>query len=54
MLNKAGLRQALAKYLSSQQLDALDVRRVLLVRHFDHQIESRGEAAVLYDLPPRR
>ena len=54
VLNKAGLRQALAKYLSSQQLDALDVRRVLLVRHFDHQIESRGEAAVLYDLPPRR
>jgi hypothetical protein len=54
LLNKAGLRQALAKYLSSQQLDALDVRRVLLLRHFDYQIESRGEAAVLYDLPPRR
>jgi hypothetical protein len=54
VLNKEGLRQALARYLSSQQLDALDVRRVLLLRHFDHQIESRGEADVLYDLPPRR
>jgi len=53
-LNKALLQQALTRYLSSQQLDALDARRALLVRHFDHLIESRGEAVVLYDLPPRR
>ena len=53
-LNKELLQQALKRYLSSQQLDALEVRRALLVRHFDHQIASKGEAAVLYDLPPRR
>lgn len=53
-LNRERLQQALQGYLSSQQLDALEVRRALLVRHFDHQIGSRGEAVVLYDLPPRR
>ena len=53
-LNKELLGQALKRYLSSQQLDALEVRRALLVRHFDRQIESKGEADVLYDLPPRR
>ena len=53
-LNKELLQQALTRYLSSQQLDALEARRALLVGHFDHQIESKGEAVVLYDLPPRR
>ena len=53
-LNKEMLQQALKNYLSSQQLDALDVRRALLVTYFDQRIESRGEADVLYDLPPRR
>jgi hypothetical protein len=53
-LNKELLQQALGRYLSSRQLDALEVRRALLVSHFDHQIESKGDAAVLYDLPPRR
>ena len=40
-LNRARLQQTLERYLSSQQLDALEVRRTLLVRHFDHQIESQ-------------
>lgn len=53
-LNREQLQQTLQKYLSSQQLDALEVRRALLVRHFDYQIESHGEGVVLYDLPPRR
>jgi hypothetical protein len=53
-LSKERLQQALGRYLSSQQLDALEVRRLLLVKHFAHQIESRGEPDVLYDLPPRR
>ena len=53
-LNRPRLQQALGRYLSSQQLDALEVRRTLLVKHFDGQIESRGEGVVLYDLPPRR
>lgn len=53
-LNRPRLQEVLGSYLSSQQLDALDVRRALLVKHFDHQIERRGESVVLYDLPPRR
>ena len=53
-LNRRRLQQGLERYLSSQQLDALEVRRTLLVKHFDGQIESRGEGVVLYDLPPRR
>jgi hypothetical protein len=35
-------------------LDALEVRRVLLVKHFDRRIKSKGEVDVLYDLPSRR
>jgi hypothetical protein len=53
-LNKELLHQALGRYLSAEQLDALEIRRVLLVRHFDHQIQQKGEAGVLFDLPPRR
>ena len=43
----------LASYQGPEQLDALDVRRELLVKYFDEQIARRGDAAVLYDLPPR-
>ncbi len=52
-LNRDQLQQALGKYLSSQQVESLDVRRAELVRRFDDQIASKGDAAVLYDLPPR-
>ena len=53
-LNREQLQQTLHRYLSPQQLDALEIRRALLVKHFDHLIERKGEPAVLYDLPPRR
>jgi len=53
-LNHDQLVQALRRYLSIQQLDALEARRALLVKHFDGEVARRGEAAVLYDLPPRR
>ena len=53
-LNRPRLQQTLDRYLSSPQLDALEARRALLVRHFDQLIGTRGESAVLYDLPPRR
>jgi hypothetical protein len=53
-LNRKRFEQTLGRYLSAQQLDALDVRRASLVRHFDRQIARHGEAAVLYDLAPRR
>jgi hypothetical protein len=53
-LNGPRLQLTLGRYLSSQQVDALEVRRALLVRHFDDQIRSRGESVVLYDLPLRQ
>lgn len=53
-LNKGVFEQKLAKYLSPEQLDALEARRALLVKHFDEQIGRRGEGAVLYDLPTLR
>lgn len=54
LLNRELLRRTVGKYLTSQQLDALEVRRELLVKRFDEQIVRKGEAAVLYDLPPRQ
>jgi hypothetical protein len=53
-LNRPLLQQTLERHLSSQQLDALEVRRTLLVKHFDDQIQRYGQGVVLYDLPPRR
>jgi hypothetical protein len=53
-MTRESLRQALRKYLTAQQLDALEFRRMLLVKHFDRQIAIRSEADVLYDLAPRR
>jgi hypothetical protein len=52
-LNREVMKQKLGKYLASEQLDALEARRELLVKHFDEQIALKGENAVLYDLPPR-
>jgi hypothetical protein len=53
-LNREQLQETLGKYLSMEQLDALEVRRKLLVRHFDDHIVSRGEGVVLYDLQRRQ
>jgi hypothetical protein len=53
-LNREVFQRTLGKYLSARQLDALEARRALLVRHFDAQIANRGDTAVLYDLPARR
>lgn len=52
-LNKDGLKQRLGKFLASAQLDALEARRMLIVKHFDELLARNGERAVLYDLPPR-
>ena len=49
-LNREQFQRTLGRYLSPQQLDALEVRRALLVRHFNDLIASKGEAAVLYQL----
>ena len=53
VLNKETLKQRLEQYLSQKQLEALEVRRQLLVKHFDDQIAEKGESAVLYDLLSR-
>jgi hypothetical protein len=49
--NSVVLTERLAKYLSRDQLDALEARWQHLVQHFDEQIASRGESAVVYDRP---
>jgi len=53
-LNKEAFLQKLGKYLSPEQLDALEVRRTLIVKRFQELIASKGEGAVLYDLPQRQ
>lgn len=53
-LNRTRLQQLLGRYLSLAQIGALDVRRALLVKHFDGLIAKRAQTVVLYDLPPRR
>ena len=50
-LDRPRLQQTVGRYLSPQQLDALEARRVLLVKHFDDRIGSHGEGGVLYELP---
>jgi len=53
-LNREVMKQKLGKYLTAEQLDALETRRELLVKHFAEQIALKGESAVLYDLLPRQ
>jgi hypothetical protein len=53
-LNRELLQRTLGQYLSAEQLDTLELRRELLVKHFDEQIARKGEAAVLYDRPVRK
>ena len=48
-LDRNAFQRALGNYLTVQQLDALETRRALLVRHFDDAIARNGESAVLYD-----
>ncbi|MDT5076763.1 MAG: hypothetical protein QOJ80_1400 [Mycobacterium sp.] len=48
------IKERLEKYLTPEQLDALEVRRGLLVKHFAERIALQGEGAVLYDLPSRQ
>jgi len=46
VLDRELLQRTLRRYLSPPQLDALEVRRELLVTLFDEQVASKG-AAVL-------
>jgi len=53
-LTRVAMKQKLEKYLDVEQLDALEARRELLIKHFAEEITLKGEGAVLYDLPPRQ
>jgi hypothetical protein len=53
-LSRDRLQRLLGSYLSAEQVDALEMRRQLLVKHFDEQIARKGETAVLYDLSSSR
>ena len=50
-LNRDTLRANLGKWLENNLVDAVLVRRDVLVGILDKQIAAKGEAAVLYDLP---
>ena len=49
-LDKNTLQRKLEKFLSAPQLNSLEIRRQLLVKHFDERIAKFGETAVVYDL----
>ena len=52
-LNREKLNQPLRDYLRSNELDALLVRRDLIVQFFDQEVRAKGEQEVLFDYIPR-
>jgi hypothetical protein len=51
-LDEAALQRAMEDLLIAGQIEGLLGRRDQIVAHFDAEVAKRGEAAVLYDLPP--
>jgi len=47
------LKQRVGRHLTGSEADGLEARRKAIVKFFDEQIAQHGEAAVLYDPPPR-
>jgi hypothetical protein len=45
------LKQTLGRWLNKQEIEGVLARRDLIVRYFDNEVATKGEAAVLYDLP---
>ncbi len=52
-LDREAFERRLGRFLKADQLDALEARRGLIVRHFDEEVARNGERAVLYDLRSR-
>jgi hypothetical protein len=52
-LDGDALRERMRDVLVPGQVEALLARRDRIVAHYDARVEALGEAAVLYDLPPR-
>ncbi len=47
-LDEAGIRAAVGDHLRPAEIEALNIRRRLLVEHFDALVKARGEMAVLF------
>lgn len=43
------LKKKLSRWLTNSEIQALDARRAKIVRFFDNELKTKGEAAVLYD-----
>jgi len=52
-LDRPTLEKAMEGLLNEQQIDGLLARRDTIVRFYDDAIATRGEPAVVYELPPR-
>jgi hypothetical protein len=52
-LDEPTLKAAMTDLLDGPQITALLARRDKIVRYYDAKIAKQGEAAVVYDLPPR-
>lgn len=53
MLTAPSLKAEMKDVLDDGQVDGLLARRDQIVAYYDRMIADKGEAAVLYDLPPR-
>jgi hypothetical protein len=52
-LDKKSIQQRVGKFLTGMEIDGVLKRRDLIVKFFEEEIANKGEATVLYDLPPR-
>lgn len=52
-LNLDSLKNALGRHLNKNQMEAVLARRDKIVAFYDKRVAQEGEAAVLYELPPR-
>ena len=50
-LDKETAHKRLLPYCTKGEVDAMLIRRDVIVRFFDDQVQAKGESAVLYDLP---
>lgn len=50
-LSREAIGRRIGRWLERPRIDAVLVRRDLIVRLFDNQVAAKGEAAVLYDFP---
>jgi hypothetical protein len=51
-LTAEAMREAMSRFLTRQEIDAVIARRDLIVEHYDALIASRGEQSVLFTLGP--